>query len=508
MQYHKLYEKSISLLKNVVAGPEYNSIGFFAASVDKENYKRVFARDAFWIGMAALVSGDMYLIQGFRDSLRTLAENQREDGAVPSNVSVEGKVSYGIISPRVDPTTLYIIGCSQFYKWIRDKSFLKKHIDSVKQAMKFLEDTWENKTMNLLYIPRAGNWADEYIQQGFVLYDEVLWSFALDEYAYLMELAGDKSSAIYREKAEKIRRTLRDDFWIKNIDVDSVEYYRQIRQRFNFNQVGYFIHYYYVTDKEDTCMGHGQGIFDAFGNILALLTRVSNYTQSFQIIRFIDEMSINKYPLVPAHYPFFSEDIFKSQKLHQYRFKEFVGHYHNGGLWCWYTGLYVVFLEKLGHHDKAMKFLDGIAKANEEKKQGLDHYEYHSGKRSEIALTVTRKEGVDLSLSLDLKETAQESKSTVQFRRERKKAYVSDDLAIRALAIKNGETVKAIAIGPDSDIVLEKIKKLEDNSGRCFEGKNVIVKSSRPGGIPNLGVSAAAYVLGYKAVFHKRYIFV
>ncbi|MBU1894781.1 MAG: glycogen debranching protein, partial [Candidatus Omnitrophica bacterium] len=112
--FQEAYNKSVNLLKSLLAGAEHENIGFFASAVDKDNYKRLFARDAFWIFMASILSQDRTLIKGCRDSIRTLARYQREDGAIPSNVSFDGKISYGIINPRVDSTVLYVIGCIRF----------------------------------------------------------------------------------------------------------------------------------------------------------------------------------------------------------------------------------------------------------------------------------------------------------------------------------------------------------------------------------------------------------
>jgi hypothetical protein len=34
--------------------------------------------------------------------------------------------------------------------------------------------TWEFNNKGLLYVPLSGNWADEYITDGYVLYDQLL----------------------------------------------------------------------------------------------------------------------------------------------------------------------------------------------------------------------------------------------------------------------------------------------------------------------------------------------
>ncbi len=479
-KHKQAYEGSINLIKSLLAGPEYNSIGFFASSEDKQNYKRLFARDAFWIGMASLVSEESLLVDGFKTSLDTLAAHQREDGAIPSNVSPDGKVSYGIINPRIDPTTLFVIGCVQLYKKLRDKSILDEYYGPVTRAINYLENNYVNEDTGLLFTPRAGNWADEYMQQGFVLYDEVLWHIALRSYADILEIKNKSEASYYREKSEHVKELIGEKFW---------------------RDEGYFLHFFFAKDKSDTDFTQPHNIFDAFGNILALISGVATREQSAEIIRFIDDLSRNKYPLIPAHFPFFPEDIFKCHKLHQYRFKEYVGHYHNGGLWCWYTGLYAAYLSKMGDRERALKFLNGIIKANKEKKDGKNYFEYHAGKKAEVFLKVRHDNGIDLFLSFKIAEIAKAFKSTVRLLYQGKKVYADNDMALRSLNIRKGEEVKFNAIGPDAEASLKSIAGISSDEGNCFDHKEIIVKGSRPGGAPYLGVSAAAHIIAHRSFY-------
>ncbi|MFC1570607.1 HPr family phosphocarrier protein [Candidatus Omnitrophota bacterium] len=505
--FRDAYHESIGFLKTLIAGEEYNSIGFLASSVNRENYHRLFTRDAFWVGMAALLSGDRELIDAYDAGLATLRNNQREDGAIASNVSYTGEVSYGIINQRVDPTTLYILGCIERYKLCKDPEFLLEYLPSIKRAFKHLVDTWENKKIGLLYIPRAGNWADEYLQQGYVLYDEALWYLVLREYAEIITNVDRGEAEYYREKAEHVKGVIREKFWVKNLKRRNDGIYRRVFKKFNFKEMGYFLHFYHSKGKTQSTLRKAHGIFDAFGNVLTLLTGVATQQQAKETISFIDEISANKYPLIPAHYPFFSEEIFKSQKLHQYRFKEYVGHYHNGGLWPWYTGLYVAFLQSYGDHEQAMRFLGGILKANKARRNNMSYYEYHVSKRASSELEVRRAEGVDLFLSTRMSKLIEAKRSTVKVQYEKKRINVYNDMNVRSLDIRNGEKIRISAIGPDAEEVLLGICKIEDDRGKCFECQGTNVRGMEPGGAPYLGVSAASFIIGYKAVTENKILF-
>ncbi|MDP8258441.1 MAG: hypothetical protein P9L90_03360 [Candidatus Aadella gelida] len=505
--FHAAYEDSVKLLKSLIADGEYNNIGFFASSVDKENYKRLFSRDAFWVGMAGLLSGDPDLIQGYRSSLETLARNQREDGAIPSNVTHDGKVSYGVINPRVDSTTLFIIGALQYCKRKKISDSGDLCIRNVSDAVSYLENNWENPDNQLLYIPRAGNWADEYLQQGYVLYDEMLWYYVLKGYGEMLGSHGQKNAETYLKKAKKVAKQIRDRFWMKLLKEDGSVYTKKITRLFDLDKEGFFLHFYHLMTKEEKGMGHPHRTFDAFGNILVLMSGLASDEQSEKIRRFIDSISMNSYPLIPAHYPFVPEKHFKTYKLYQYRFKEYIGHYHNGGLWPWYTGLYVSYLAKIGDRERAMKYLGGVLKANTKMFRGAGDYEYHMNTAASVETTVMHEEGISLFMSMIVKNIVLDRKSMVLLKYKRKKVDLSDDMAVRDLRVPKGAEIKITAVGPDAGSVLRDIMELSDKETNCLSEGEIKIKKDKPYGIPSLGVSAAAYVIGYKAVFENNIIF-
>ncbi len=506
--YRKAYENAIALLRSLHAGEEYNSIGFLATRFPRDNYRRLFARDAFWMIFADILTDDNVLIEGTRNSIATLAKHQREDGAIPSNVSPEGAVSYGVINPRIDPTSLYIIGCGRFAKRHPGEGIIERYLASLGKAVSYLEKKWENAECGLLYIPRAGNWADEYLQQGFVLYDEVLWHMALREYADMLEASGGREGESYRAKAEKVKRVILDKFWASRLEGTNENIYTRLKKKFDLDKTGYFIHFYFSSGVEESSFRHPCGIFDAFGNILAILCGVASDEEAPKIIEFIDEISLNKYPLVPAHYPFFPEEVFRSARLYQYRFKQFVGHFHNGGLWAWYTGPYVAALVKCGYREKALKFLTGILKANYEKKDEMDFYEYHTGKRAIAYLKVVHLRGIDFYPSKAVSDFVSSKKSMVLVHFGKEKVDAESDILLRALNVKKNEKIKVTAVGPDSEEVLTGISGLVDSSGRkLFRLQDMFLMGSTPGGTPYLGVSAAAYIIAYEALFNNKILF-
>ena len=88
------------------------------------------------------------------------------------------EVSYGGLAGRVDAVTWFIIGICQYTFHTKDNSLIVKYEEVIEKAIQLL-DAWEFNNKHLIYVPLSGNWADEYITDGYVLYDQLLRIWAL-----------------------------------------------------------------------------------------------------------------------------------------------------------------------------------------------------------------------------------------------------------------------------------------------------------------------------------------
>ena len=143
------YNKSIELLHDVSSAH-----GFLASAENTSNYKRVWARDGVICGLAALASEDEKLIQTFRITLETLANNQHKIGTIPSNVLINEEtieVSYGGLAGRVDAVTWFIIGICQYTFHTKDNSLTVKYEEVIEKAIQLL-DAWEFSNKHLIYV--------------------------------------------------------------------------------------------------------------------------------------------------------------------------------------------------------------------------------------------------------------------------------------------------------------------------------------------------------------------
>ena len=340
------YTKSIQLLHQVSS-----SEGFLASAQNISNYKRVWARDGVICGLAALASGDENLIITFRKTLETLADNQHHNGTIPSNVmtSTEGvEVSYGGLAGRVDAVTWFVIGICQYAFYTKDDSFVKKYEVNIQKCLQLLE-AWEFNNKGLLYVPLSGNWADEYITDGYVLYDQLLRVWALKSYNHFAK------EEILISKIESITTQIECNFTPHSLG----EKYHQRA----YNEVN--------IQKYMPCSFSPAGYkaqFDAFANSLALMLNIGSGEFQKTIIDYTLELK-NKMPLrlLPAFWPPIQESDLDWHLLKnncKYEFRNYPNEFHNGGSWSMVNGFYGLALLSKGKQKEANEILEAINRAN------------------------------------------------------------------------------------------------------------------------------------------------
>ena len=340
------YTKAIELLRKVSS-----SEGFLASAQNISNYKRVWARDGVICGLAALASGDENLIATFRKTLETLANNQHYNGTIPSNVMTnEGivEVSYGGLAGRVDAVTWFIIGICQYSFYTNDATFVKKYEGNIQKCLQLLE-AWEFNNKHLLYVPLSGNWADEYITDGYVLYDQLLRIWALKSYNHF---AKDDSIT---SKIEKITEQLEINFTPNSI---GEKYHERAYKEVNIQ-------------KYMPCSFSPAGYktqFDAFANSLALFLNIGSKDFQNSILVYSIELK-NEMPLqlLPAFWPPIKESDLDWNLLKnncKYEFRNYPNEFHNGGSWSMVNGFYGLALLAKAKNSEALQILNAINEAN------------------------------------------------------------------------------------------------------------------------------------------------
>lgn len=377
--HEEAYTRSLALLRTCLA-----PMGYVASPVQVDNYARVWARDGVITGLAGLASGESDLLDGLRRTLATLGQHAGPHGEIPSNVALDGqRVSYGSLVGRVDSLLWYVIGVCAYVQFTGEVSQQELHRPVVERAL-FLAGCWEYNNRGLLYTPIAGDWADEYISEGYVLYDELLYMLALRGAGLLYQ------HEEWQTQAARLEQLLSVNYWPNaNYQNDPLVYhphaYRsQLLQReIAFPTMDDARSRYWLPAFSPA--GYAT-YFDGFAHALALLTALGDEAQRQQVERYVQslEQQIGS-ALLPAFWPVIHPDTLLWQQLqanHLYgSMKNEPYSYHNGGLWPMITGFYATGLAQLGQHERAQYLLTAINVANAQGNDGAQwaFAEYHHG---------------------------------------------------------------------------------------------------------------------------------
>lgn len=305
--------------------------GFLASANEVSNYKRIWARDGVITGLAALLDGNKKLIETFRQTLISLAENQHDLGHIPSNVHFKEnktEISFGGLAGRVDTISWFVIGVCNYAKLQKDTSFIEQFKPNIEKCFRLL-DCWEFNNNHLLYVPKSGNWADEYITEGHILYDQILRLWAL---RCFIAFYPEKQ---YIEKIEIITNKILDNYKSGNIkEPYHPKAYKDLKNSKYFaasiNPSGY------------------QNMFDAFGNSLVLLLDVDKSSFRKKILKYSENLRKSlPLQLLPAFWePIDTESIDWEQLKNncKYEFRNMPFQFHNGGTWQMVNSFYGIAL--------------------------------------------------------------------------------------------------------------------------------------------------------------------
>ncbi|HLG62641.1 MAG TPA: glycoside hydrolase 100 family protein [Ktedonosporobacter sp.] len=363
------YQQALALLRRCLT-----PAGFVASAVDADNYARVWARDGVMSGLAALASGDDELIKGMESTLDTIAKYQGPHGEIPSNVSLDGsQVSYGTLAGRVDALLWYVIGVCAYLDYTRHNSRKVRYWLSVERAL-FLAACWEYNDRGLLYTPLSGNWADEYVQQGYVLADQLLYAIALGCAGLVFK------QKEWQKKADALRELIAVNYWPQQALCDDPRVYHPQAYRYQAEQGEQSYWLPAFSPGGYACY------FDGLAHALMLLTDLGSEEQRLQADAYVQVLAQQTgSALLPAFWPVIGPGdpqwaILEANHLYG-KLKNQPYMYHNGGLWPVLTGLYTVGLVRQGRKERAEQLLNALNAANALGQDGRewDFAEYHHG---------------------------------------------------------------------------------------------------------------------------------
>lgn len=306
--------------------------GFIAAVPERDNYRHVWARDGVICGLAGRAAGDDGMGDALARTLRTLAKRQGPSGQLPSNVDpVSGRVSYGGKAGRVDATLWWLVGVHE--------AGLADELSACVERARGVLRAWELNDRGLLYVPRAGDWADEYVLSGYLLYDQALRVWV-------------RRAAGRTEDAETLSAMIESSFWPRGDGKSYDE--RLLAPHADPNRR-------HPLAGFDPGRVHSQ--FDAFGTALCCLLGIGRAD------RLLDHAErLLRFDLVPAFDPVITPGDPDWRLLEGAAaggsMRNTPGRYHNGGLWPMINGFWAMAAARHGRSELAKRLRRGIRRAN------------------------------------------------------------------------------------------------------------------------------------------------
>jgi len=319
--------------------------GILAASrteaAEARRYTRIFGRDASICAMAMCGSGIDALERGAVASLESLAAQQAPNGQIPKYVDPEGRDADFWYLGCIDATLWWLIA-----------------VDHVRRAGRVGTCHWqagvdraigwllaqEHQRFRLLQQNEASDWADIMPRSGYVLYTNALWYDVKQRYALA------DAEATHHHFSH-----LFDPF-----QRDLPEYHRARLLR-HYARRGRRDPGIYLSFVNLAVAGH-EG--DVFGNLMAVLNGLADASMSQRIVQTIEAArAAEPYPVRVVLHPLSRHH--ELWRPYMARHQQNSAHqYHNGGIWPFVGGYWVMALARLGMREQAWSALANLARAN------------------------------------------------------------------------------------------------------------------------------------------------
>ena len=312
-----------------------------STAADERRYTRIFGRDAAICALAMWDSGDPALQRGAVASLDALAACQASNGQIPKYVDPDGRDADFWYLGCIDATLWWLIavdhlrraGCVGGPDWGT----------AARRAIAWLH-AQEHPHFRLLQQNEASDWADIMPRSGYVLYTNALWHDVKRRYG--LE-AIEATHHHFNHLFNPYRR-------------DLPEYHRARLLR-HYARRGRGDPGLYLSFVNLAFAGN-EG--DVFGNLLAVLCGLASDSMGHGIANTVMAAGADRpWPIRVVLHPLTrSHELWRPYMVrHQ---QNHVHQYHNGGLWPFVGGFWVLALARLGLREQAAQALQALAAAN------------------------------------------------------------------------------------------------------------------------------------------------
>ncbi|TLD42134.1 MAG: hypothetical protein JETT_1614 [Candidatus Jettenia ecosi] len=353
------YSRSLQLLKGNSTSAGIIACAKSRKAVDR-SYASIFGRDAAICSLGMIASKDPELVHNAKLSILTLAQYQAPNGQIPKYVKPELKEVDFWYSGCIDATLWWLIAVNFYARTFPEERFTEQLRTTIDHALNWLF-CQEHQGLFLLQQNEASDWADIMPRSGFVLYSNTLWYHVKKLYKIS---TADKTRQYFKTVFFPFDKAVPEHRRARIL----THYIRNKTKRSDF----------YLSFVNFSFWGEE---IDVFGNILSAIFGLAYASKASRIADTILSLKAHRpYPIRVVHTPIQE----KSQLWRSYmqRHKQNLPYqYHNGGIWPFVGGFWIILLMKLGRKGLAWSELGCLAGAN--KINNWEFNEWFHGKTGE-----------------------------------------------------------------------------------------------------------------------------
>ena len=336
------YKRSVKLLKE-----NCTPLGINAATkskkADSRHYASIFGRDAAICSLGMVVSGESQLRACAKRSLLTMGKFQAPNGQIPKFVKPETEEVDFWYAGCIDATLWWLIAVAFYDRHVPEERLESRLQKQIELAVYWLR-CQEHQGLHLVQQNEASDWADIMPRSGFVLYSNALWYRVKKLYAV--------------PHADKTKHNFKALFYPYN---KSVSENRRAR---------ILSHYVKEGKKRSDCylsfvnLSFWGPELDVYANILSMLFGLSPKSKSSLRVNELVALKANDpFPVKSVLFPIRQNSPLWRTYMERYE-QNFPHQYHNGGIWPYVAGFWIMLLLRLNRKKLAHQELDRFALIN------------------------------------------------------------------------------------------------------------------------------------------------
>ncbi|MFO1199679.1 MAG: glycoside hydrolase 100 family protein [Burkholderiaceae bacterium] len=333
---------SLALLERNLA-PQGILAASRSAPAEARRYTRIFGRDAAICALAMCGSGVAALEHGAVASLDALAAQQAANGQIAKYVDPSGQDADFWYLGCIDATLWWLIAADHLRRASPVAGTSQRWAGSIERALGWLL-AQEHQRLRLLQQNEASDWADIMPRSGYVLYTNALWYSVKRRFALV--------------DAEATRHHFNHLFHPYGRDLPE---YRRARLLQHYARRGRRDPGLYLSFVNFAAAGD-EG--DVFGNVLAILCGLADESMGQRIVKTVRAAgAAHPYPVRVVLHPLSQRNELWRPYMARHR-QNHPDQYHNGGVWPFVGGFWVMALRRLGLQGCARDAFVRLAHAN------------------------------------------------------------------------------------------------------------------------------------------------